>query len=110
MKVFKFFSGHYGLTWNQNQSSERVENVTACWNRAMDGLSEDQINFGANQISLALHHVDFPPNAGQFRRLCLSMPDERRFFAHLEHVKKCTDEIAAAALNEIKTLFPKLRK
>ena len=74
LKIFRLLSGHYGSTWNNHQTSEQIENITDAWIRALDGVTEENILYGQAQISLARSYVDFPPNAGQFRNLCLGMP------------------------------------
>jgi hypothetical protein len=41
----------------------------------MNGLTSEQIEYGAQQIQTGRCYLDFPPNAGQFRVLCKSMPE-----------------------------------
>ena len=106
VKIFKFFSGHYGFTWNKGDSLDHLENLAMCWGMAMDGLSKEQISYGIGQISQALSHVDFPPNAGQFRRLCLAWQDPNRFYVtRLEHTPTRTEEVAEEQVRQMKEVL-----
>jgi hypothetical protein len=45
------------------------------WIAALAGLTNPQLKYGHTQISLGRCYLEFPPNPGQFRLLCQSMPD-----------------------------------
>jgi hypothetical protein len=74
IEAFEFLVGHYDASWRQSADKEYMARKLNAWMSSMEGISKDQIDYGKRKISMAECYLDFPPNAGQFRKLCQMMP------------------------------------
>ena len=74
VQIFKFLKSHYGISWQQSFDQELMADSLKAWAASMKCLSPEQVDYGRERITLGKHYLDFPPNPGQFRELCLSMP------------------------------------
>lgn len=80
-QVFKFFSGYYQNSWNPGLADEETGlpgkdliNSMRVWAGSIQGLTQEQVNYGIRMISKGASHTTFPPTPGEFRELSLSGP------------------------------------
>lgn len=80
IELYAFMMGRYKRAW-MNPFAEEIsfEVWQSAWMMSMNGLTLEQVEYAKRKISSQECYVDLPPNAGQFRSLCKSMPDHLRF-------------------------------
>lgn len=93
-KTFDFLAAHYENSWNKGLNEESYCSKFDSWTVSMAGLTEEQVNHAKRKISLAECYLEFPPNPGQFRLLCQSMPE---YFKAKPWVKAVNEKIPRAS-------------
>lgn len=103
--------------WNQIKSAfpgptaNWEDEPPTIWAFAIDGLSPEQLANGV--MSLTRENREFPPNAGQFRDMCMTNHDwehaatRQDFTGHVQIEDLTTKE---SKLDERKAMLAKLRK
>lgn len=65
--LFQYLKGLYGNRWtSQYQTEESIRLAMAAWDKALEGISDKQIERGMKNIQ-----TEWPPSAPEFRRNCL---------------------------------------
>lgn len=76
VKIFDFLAAHYEHSWGKGLEEISYESKLNAWSQSMEGLTQRQVEYAQQKISSGQAHIEFPPNPGQFRLLCKSMPDD----------------------------------
>ncbi len=94
--VFARLSLAYGVRFTQQWEGLNPEHVKASWRRELDGIT-------SRGIAYALQHLprDYPPNAMQFRALCVGAPTAQQALKALDgppvskaNVQRVADAVA----------------
>lgn len=96
--LFARLSARYGVAFQRQYSEIDPAAVKADWANTLDRMSADAIRAALENLP------DRPPNAGQFRRLCLEMlpGEERRQFLALPAPKTPIPDHVRERLQAIK--------
>lgn len=94
-KTFDFLAAHYENSWNKGLDEKSYSSKFDAWTTSMAGLTNEQVDHAKRKISLAECYSEFPPNAGQFRLLCKSMPE---YFEAKPWVKLANEKISRDSL------------
>lgn len=72
-KLFGFIVTRFGDQFLRRYDGLDLNAVKADWAMQLNGLTRAQLNFGRLNLP-----QDFPPNAAQFRVICIRCPEETR--------------------------------
>lgn len=99
-RLFAWFEGTYGRRWrSQFTRTDQIETHKAAWADMLGGLTEAQLRHGLDAIRDRT--PEWPPNAVDFRRLCLGLPDRETTIRRVRELKPGSDPVAREILGRL---------